>query len=909
MTSLDEYFELYNEYFKIYKERTCLLIQFGTFYEMYQKTEIGNLNNICDLLEIKQTRKKNSIELSDKNPYMAGIPVVTLDKHLNKLVSNNYVVIIYDQLLVNGKITRIKKGIYSRSLNTISFNENNQGQDILTSLFIHDSIVSILHLDNSVNSMTIIEKHNQDNNAIISMILNFKSSEYNVYTIDIDLVFLLNKLISEHDIIINIINDIPKELYKVDCQNDYLKEYYSHLTFGMLSPIEFLNLEFYPTSVINLLCIIDFIKCHDCIFIENLNPPIVNTEKDYLDIALDSMNQLNVLPDKKNKHKYNSLYHIIDFTNTSMGRRKLKNLLSRPFKNQNVIQNYYKMSNSLLESAGITDILLKIKDFEKLHRKMGIGKLQPFELIQLHDSYTHILLLLEKASNFPELKEIMCDIKVLTDYMSEYQTTFDMEKITNESLNIFKNNTVLDNLNKEIMNCELDLQNMETDLNKLTNEKSFIKLLSDKNGYYFTLTLARFECIKKKLPNNIMTIQRKKSDTRLKSQELIDISEKLMEYNKDFNIKSQELFIKSTLKLSKKYNKLFVDMAHFVGTIDILMCNVQLYKKHKYTCPILVENDSSFINTKNIRHPIIEKILKDVPYIENDICLDDSNNMVLVGCNSSGKSSMLRSLGLNLILAQCGLFVSASHFEYSIFTKLICQVDLTDNFFKNASSFITELKGLSFILENCDKNSLVLTDELVKGTEAISASTLFASTIDSLSQMKTKFLFTTHLHDICDLNIIKKNNGIKFYHMDSIITDNQIVFLRKLKLGTIDSMYGLEVAKTLLKKKFIDKAFKIRQEILEGAKKKTKSSNYNVEKKLIKCEICNSTNLLETHHIINQCESDTTGFFKKKSFHKNAKHNLACLCKNCHLQVTHGTIIVNGYIQTSNGVILDFHKV
>jgi DNA mismatch repair protein MutS len=903
---LQDYFQLYNRYKKEY-EKMCLFIQIGAFYEIYQTESEGNADKICELVNITLTRKDKKDLTSVK---MAGVPIQCIDKYIKLLVNHNYTIIIYDQQVKNDKVlsSRILKGIYSASLNHISFEDTCTKQDILTSILVEDKTVSILHLDNSINSINIIEKYNQTETDIITCIVNYQSSEYNIYTINENLILQLEKLKTDKIININIIKDIPKEYYKLNYQNDLLKEYYSHFQFGLLSPIEFLDLEFYTTSTINLLLTIQFIKNHDALFIKNLNKPIVNNEIDFLNVALDTKEQLNVLPNKNNKHRYNSLFNVINYTSTVIGRRKLFGLLSRPFKNSKDILSYHQMSSILLnmDIKQLMSILSNINDVEKLHRKMGMQILKPNEFYKLHNSYQNIYSVLMELKNIDGLDNLVFDEQVLSEYITEYTNVFYIEKMSDPSLHFLKNDTVLDNLQEKIMTCEVEMYNINSKFNKHYKQDKCIKIQSDSNGYYMSTTNSRFEVIKNK--TGIIKDKRLlKSEVKFTTVEFQEISDNLMDYKTESNTRKNTLFLQTIEMLYHKYNLLFTHMNNFIGTLDILLCNVQLFHKDKYTCPILVENESSFIDCKNLRHPIIEKVLDTTKYIENDILLNDNSNIILLGYNSSGKSSLLRAIGLNIILAQCGLFTSASKFRFSIFNKLICQVDLTDDFFKHSSSFITELKGIKYILDVSDKNTLVLVDELVRGSEITSATSIFASTVHNLSKCGAKFLFTTHLHKVCDLNIIKNNQNVKICHLDVDIMDGIVIFNRKLKDGKINELYGIEIANTILDKGFIDATYKIREEILGKSQKNIlKKSNYNTKKLLIKCEICNDSNALETHHIKNQCESDNSGHYKDEYFHQNTKSNLVSLCKKCHLSVTLGKIIVKGYIQTSNGILLDY---
>ena len=282
--------------------------------------------------------------------------------------------------------------------------------------------------------------------------------------------------------------------------------------------------------------------------------------------------------------------------------------------------------------------------------------------------------------------------------------------------------------------------------------------------------------------------------------------------------------------------------------------------------------------------------------------------MLLYGINSAGKSSILRAIGVNIILAQCGLFVPCKILTYFPFDTIISQVDLTDNLFSGKSSFITEMMGLKTILKCSGKHTLVLADEVLKGTETNSAMGLIVSIILKLVNNNTKFFFTSHLHQITKIHEIEKLQQLQIKHLSISTVNNNIIYNRILQKGSGSPLYGIEVAKSILQDlSFIDMAFQIRNSLTQNNNNNTiitKKSVYNKKKIIQKCEICSSTKNLETDHIIEQQTANQLGFVKQ-GYHKNEIFNLAILCKVCHLKKTQGKITINGYKDSINGRFLD----
>jgi DNA mismatch repair protein MutS len=230
-----------------------------------------------------------------------------------------------------------------------------------------------------------------------------------------------------------------------------------------------------------------------------------------------------------------------------------------------------------------------------------------------------------------------------------------------------------------------------------------------------------------------------------------------------------------------------------------------------------------------------------------------------------------------------------------------------DNIYKGMSSFVVEMTELRNIIQRADKNSLIIGDEICSGTEAISGICIVSSAINELLNKKTSFIFTSHLHELPTINLIKDRKELKIYHMHIEITaDNKIIYERKLKEGQGSNIYGIEVCKSLdMPIDFMTNAEKIRKELLGINDKllETKKSNYNSCLFMDICQICKKNKSEDTHHINYQSFSNENGFFE--NFHKNNKHNLVNICRECHDKEHSGQINIEGYKQTNEGVILD----
>jgi DNA mismatch repair protein MutS len=335
---------------------------------------------------------------------------------------------------------------------------------------------------------------------------------------------------------------------------------------------------------------------------------------------------------------------------------------------------------------------------------------------------------------------------------------------------------------------------------------------------------------------------------------------------------------------------------------------------NRYFRPTIINknNNKAYIIGENLRHPIIERINNGTEYISNDVCVGYNNidGMLLYGTNMVGKSAYMKSIGISILMAQCGMFVPCNNFTYYPFSNIFTRIPSGDDLFKNQSTFAVEINELRNILKRANENSLVIGDELASGTESISAISIVAAGITELTKKGSKFIFATHLHDLVKLEAISSLKTLKIYHLSVIYDDisKKLIYNRKLQDGQGSTMYGLEVCRALdLPSEFILSANKFRQEILDINKDilGTKTSRYNSTHYIDVCTICGNPGL-EVHHIKQQLLADKDGFIG--NFHKNSKHNLMNVCENCHDKIHNGNINVNGYIQTSDGIELDISK-
>ena len=295
----------------------------------------------------------------------------------------------------------------------------------------------------------------------------------------------------------------------------------------------------------------------------------------------------------------------------------------------------------------------------------------------------------------------------------------------------------------------------------------------------------------------------------------------------------------------------------------------------------------------------------DQAYVPNDVHLD-SSGMLLFGTNACGKSTLMKSIGLTVIMAQAGFFVPCSEFTYSPYTQIFTRILNNDNIFNGQSSFAIEMSEFRAIKQRANENSLVLGDELCSGTENVSAISIVSAGLKTLSDRKCSFVFTSHLHQLMDVSVVRSIENLRICHLKIRYDQgkNLLIYDRTLEEGSGPPIYGLEVCKAMdLGADFVALARQVQLEITGSNQTllNDKKSNYNKDVFMDKCQVCQGK-AEETDHIQEQHVADKNGMIGH--IHKNIKSNLAPLCKSCHKKKHHGNLKIDGYQMTGSGVKL-----
>lgn len=965
------YFDLQKYYEEKYGENTVVLMEVGTFFEVYEvdneELKLGKAKEIAEVLNIQLTRKSKAIlENNVKNPNMAGVPAVALERYLGRIVAEEkYTVVLVRQKGIPPKITRYVDTIISPGTNFDFVHDRDE--NYLTSLLIDQNhgiySVGYAAIDVTTGKTVLYESHgsSEDKTFALDEVFNLLASHR---TKEVVLTFQDEK-IDKAEVIRYLEIDthynyvMNKHGMKLGYQNELFKEVYR--IESLLSPIEFLDLERAPLISESLAVLIDFIVSHDLNIVQKLSRPKRLKSHRYLYFGNSAPEQLGIV--SKDKEEM-TLLRLIDKTATPMGKRLLKERLLRPIMDKEELTRRYSLSKKVGTHIDFLSLeLRRIYDLERLSRRMELGRLHPCEVNYLHSS---LLGVREIAEHFKKIKKELVDFNLagIDAFIDDIERHFDLDLSAkfnynqiDENIFNFGTDKRIDALVEKDEELHLGLERIREKiadlLAKATDGKSdsshVVLGQMDKEGHYLSLTKNRYMLIEKELLTERVviegkshffedfTIKKQTSNVKITAEVIDEISKQIVSNQLRLVALVKEKFVALQYEFEQKYAELLERLTGFVADIDVACSNMKTALAYNFTEPQIVTagEEENFLELLELRHPLIAAREEFGIYVPNDVVLgqrkyvgfegvgsaiqtaggdNDITGVLLYGINSSGKSSLMKSVGIAVIMAQAGLFVAAKEMRFALFESLFTRIVSKDNLSKGLSTFAVEMLELKNIFNRAGKKSLILGDEISHGTETLSGVAIVSSAIMKLSDIGSLFLFATHLHQLESIDEVKKLKNIVSMHL-AVSYDkagDRLIFDRKLAEGSGSTMYGLEFARWLhMDREFLDNAEEIRKKLagdysaIETLTKKKKRSKYNKELYLVKCSICGD-DVDDTHHISMQKEADETGHVGH--FHKDHRYNLIPLCKKHHDMVHDGRLRINGFVMTDKGLELHYKE-
>jgi len=957
------YFDLQRHFEEKYGNDTIVFMEIGTFYEVYEvnndEEQIGKAKEIAELLNIQLTKKNKSIiENSDKNPLLAGVPAVSFERYLNRIIQEQkYTVIVVKQKGNPPKISRYVAQIVSPGTNFEHIVDNDDNYIVSILVDKHRDIYTVGYsaLDVTTGKTWAYETHgtSEDPAYALDEIFNL----LNVYRTSEVVMTFLDGIEDQRHVMQYL--EIPEHYHysvnnqrpRIDFQNELFKEVYQIQS--LLSPIEHLDLERSPMITESLAILIHFVIEHDYHIVQKMSLPRLIDNRRFMYLGNNALEQMGII--SKDKREL-TLLRMLDKSATAIGRRLLKERLLNPIMEKDELERRYNLIEKVSSHVRYLDEMMRgVYDLERLSRRLNLGRLHPFEMNHVYDSMLSVKELMQYVKKYKiqktpfhesELDEFLRDINKSIDLDVSRRFTnatvdenFLMSGVDETIDTLVKENSVMLIAFKDIMK---KIEELLVSVNAGSSNKLVTLGLLEKEGYYISLSKNRFSLIETAFKKDEFfsgySVKKLTNSVKMTSDFTDDLSDRIMKNRRKIVALVKDRYIQLQGVFERRYALLFDRVIAYVSDLDVGVSSSKVAQAYKHSRPMVVEAnaDENFMQIMQLRHPLIEIQERGGIYVPNDIVMGnreymdlphpetvmlevgvhdghDINGVLLYGINSSGKSSLMKSIGIATLMAQSGFFVSAAVMKFTLFDSLFTRIVSKDNLAKGLSTFAVEMLELKNIFNRSTVRSLVLGDEISHGTETLSGVAIVASAIKKLSNTRCLFLFATHLHQLSTMKEITTLDNVVDLHL-SVEYDAEkdtLLFNRVLQSGSGSSIYGLEFAKSLhMDSEFLEEANKIRKRLANDFDElellvKKKKSKYNKDLYVTKCVICGAV-AEDVHHISQRSLADKAGFIGH--FHENHKHNLVPLCKEHHKQIHDGKIRVDGFMMTSNGLELQFEE-
>ncbi len=754
---MQQYMEIKDNY-----EDSIIFFRLGDFYEMFFDDAIL----ASRILELTLTGKQAGL---DERVPMCGIPHHAYASYVDTLIDKGYKVAICEQL----EDPKSTKGMVKRDViqvvtkgTRIDENIDSKSNNFIANIYNFDYCYGISYIDVSTGEVYVELIEGEESKVIREVVKNgFKEVLVND-TIDREIV---NVLRSKYNILVT----ITKELLEDD-NYDYI---YKNL--------EDSRLQIVLKHLLNY--IIDTKKGD----LHHLQKAIFVKSSEYLEFDINTKKNLELVETLRNRERQYSLLWLLDKNKTAMGSRFLKHNIENPLTNKDEINRRYDLVEKLSTEFILRDDLIKelsnVYDLERLVGRITYGNLNAKDLLQLKNS----------LKSLPRIKEILEELKFdkKIDTLDELYNL--LENTINEDapFTLHEGHLIKDGYNKELDELKsissgskdfiLDMEQKEKERTGIKNLKvGFNKVF----GYYIEVSKGQTHLIKEEYgyerKQTLANCERYITPV-LKEKEniILGAEEKIinLEYKLFMDIR----------EITKRYVGKIQKISKIISEVDMIQSFSIVSDNNKYVRPIISEE--KVIKMVESRHPVVEQVMKD-KYISNDIIMDKTTNILLItGPNMAGKSTYMRQCAINVIMAQIGCFVPCKSCQIPVFDKIFTRIGASDDLVSGESTFMVEMKEAEFALSEATENSLILFDELGRGTATYDGMSLAQAILEYIhDKVKAKTMFSTHYHELTVLEKDLKN--LKNVHVSAIEENGKITFLHKIKPGAVDKSYGIHVA-------------------------------------------------------------------------------------------------------------------
>ena len=774
------YVELKDKY-----EDTIIFYRLGDFYEMFFEDALL----VSHELELTLTGKQAGL---DERVPMCGIPYHASEIYIDKLIKKGYKVAICEQLedpkMAKGMVKRDVTEIIS-SGTIISSNSLNEKENNFIGSIVDFKYCYVLTYTDITTGELYCEILDHDNSKVINKIIFLGIKEV-ILDSNVDKE-IYHKLRDNYRITTSLIDDIYEG-------NDYDRVIKNVTDTRYIHGFKHL---------------LNYLVVNQKRNMDHLEEIVIKKNDDYLKMDIHTKRNLELTESMRNKERMYSLLWLLDDTKTAMGSRKLKSWIEFPLVDKDKIEKRYDVVSILNQEFILCEELRKylyeVYDLERLCGRIALKTANARDLLQLKKSLEVLPKINDilKSINYKELPDVSSLYQLLVD------SIYESPPVGLKEGYLIKNgfNKELDEL-KDLRSGGKDfISNFEIQERERTGIKNLKVGFNKVFGYYIEISKGSLQFV-----TEDMQYERKQTlancerfiNPLLKEKEKIILSSEEKIINLEY-----ELFI-SIRDKCLEYIRDIQEIAKIISEIDVLSTFSIICSKYNYVRPII--NDDNVVNIIESRHPVVEAFIKE-EYVPNDIVMDENTNILLItGPNMAGKSTYMRQLGIIVIMAQIGCFIPAKSGTLPIFDKIFTRIGASDDLVSGESTFMVEMTEAGNAITNATRKSLILFDELGRGTATFDGMSLAQAILEYIhNNISCKTLFSTHYHELTDLE--KTLPNLKNKHVSAKEENGNITFLHKVLDGSVDKSYGINVARLAnLPSEVIDRA----DEILKVYEKK-----------------------------------------------------------------------------------------
>jgi DNA mismatch repair protein MutS len=564
--------------------------------------------------------------------------------------------------------------------------------------------------------------------------------------------------------------------------------------------LEGLGLKDYPNAVRSVGCLLYYLKDTQKGSVDHINHISTYHVEDFVVLDSASRRNLELCETMRDKNKRGSLLWVLDKTKTAMGARMLRSMVEQPCIRKEMIENRLDaieaLNNSMITRDELREYLSAVYDLERLMTRITLKTANPRDLIAFKNSIAilpHVKAILQEFD-----KGLLAEYEQELDELTDLCTAIEAAIVDEPPILVKEGGIIRDGYNETVdmlKNAKSDGKNWLIELEAKEREATGIKNLKIKFnkvfGYYFDVT----NSFKNMVPEHFIRKQTLANSERYSSDELEDIAGKILGAEDRLFGLEYDLFVELRDNLAKEVKRV-QKTAKIIADLDALASLAYVAEKNHFVRPSI--NEEGRIEIKEGRHPVVEKVLDNDSFITNDTLLDNDLNRVsiITGPNMAGKSTYMRQVALIVLMAQIGSYVPAQSADIGIVDRIFTRVGASDDLASGQSTFMVEMSEVANILRNATANSLLILDEIGRGTstyDGLSIAWAVVEYISSKDLLGAKTLFATHYHELTELE--GKLESVNNYCISVKESGEDIVFLRKIIKGGADKSYGIQVAK------------------------------------------------------------------------------------------------------------------